>query len=216
MTTPNDIAAIEAKLADIEARRLIVNERAAEAAAGLARARDAHAAHVAAVVAGTASPDAAASPLPDAEFRASIAQQAVQAVEAEYAETSELLRQARHAARVAAREADLAAAAQLAAEVDAAAEASAGSSNHTAKRIPAHCWRRCCTPTSRRRTGSTSSRRAARRLPNAPGAHDRSTWRVKQLRWRPEMPHTCTVWAMKSKRPPRSCTTMMKIATTEE
>ena len=58
----------------------------------------------------------------DAEFRVSIAQQAVQAIEAEYAETSELLRQARHAARVAAREADLEAAAQLAAEVDAAAE----------------------------------------------------------------------------------------------
>jgi hypothetical protein len=123
MTTPNDIAAIEAKLADIEARRLIVNDRAAEAAAGLARARDAHAAHVAAIVAGTASPDAAASPLPDAERQASIAQQAVQLIEAEHAETSEQLRQAKHAARIAAREADVAAAAQLAAEVDAAASA---------------------------------------------------------------------------------------------
>ncbi len=119
--TTNDIATLEAKLAEIEARRLIVNDRAAEAAGSLTRARDAHAAHVAAVVAGEASPDAAASPLHDAEFRVSIAQQAVQAIEAEYAETSELLRLARHAARVAAREADLEAAAQLAAEVDAAA-----------------------------------------------------------------------------------------------
>jgi hypothetical protein len=123
MTTPNDIATLEAKLDEIEARRLIVNERAAEAAAGLVQARDAHAEHIAAIVAGRASPDAAASPLPDAEFRASIAQQAVQAIEAEHAQTSERLRQAKRAALVAAREADLAAAAQFATEVDAAAAA---------------------------------------------------------------------------------------------
>ena len=54
------VAEIENRLGEIEARRLIVNERAAEAAAGLAQARDAHAGHIAAVAAGTASPDAAA------------------------------------------------------------------------------------------------------------------------------------------------------------
>ena len=111
---------IENQLAEIEARRVIVNERAAEAAASLVQAREAHAGHIAAVAAGTASPGAA-SPLHDAEFRVSIAQSAVQSIEAEHAEATEQLRQAKHAARVAAREADLAAAAQLAAEVDAAA-----------------------------------------------------------------------------------------------
>jgi hypothetical protein len=119
VTTLNDIPALEANLAEIAARRTIVNERAAEAAAGLAKARDAHAAHVAAVVAGKASPDAAASPLPDAEFRVSIAQSAVQSIEAEYAGTSELLRQAKLAAEIAAREADLAAAAKHAERLDA-------------------------------------------------------------------------------------------------
>ena len=122
MTTPNDIATLQAKPrrdrgAPPDRERTGCGEQP-PASLG---ARDDHAAHIAAVAAGTASPDAAASPLHDAEFRVSIAQQAVQAIEAEYAETSELLRQARHAARVAAREADLEAAAQLAAEVDAAA-----------------------------------------------------------------------------------------------
>jgi hypothetical protein len=117
----NDIATLEASLAEIEARRLIVNEHAARAAAGLVQARDAHAGHIAAIVAGKASPDAAGSPFAAAETSAVIAQQAVQAIEAEYAETSELLRHAKHAALVAARDADLEAAAQLAGEVDAAA-----------------------------------------------------------------------------------------------
>jgi hypothetical protein len=123
MTTPNDIATLEAKLAEIEARRGVVNQRAAEAAAGLVQARDAHAQHIAAVVAGKASPDAAASPLPDAEFRVSIAQSAVQSIEAEHAQTSKLLRQAKHAVLAAAREADVSAAREIAGEVDAAAAA---------------------------------------------------------------------------------------------
>ena len=115
------VAEIENRLAEIEARRLIVNERAAEAATGLVQARDAHAAHVAAVAAGTASPDALPPRCMTLNSAWSIAQQAVQAIEAEHAKATEQLRQAKHAALVAAREADLEAAAKLAAEVDAAA-----------------------------------------------------------------------------------------------
>jgi hypothetical protein len=67
MTTPSDIVSLEANLAEIEARRAIVNDHAAGAAAKLAQARDAHAAHIAAIVAGKATPDVAASQVADAE-----------------------------------------------------------------------------------------------------------------------------------------------------
>lgn len=121
MTTPTDIAALEADLAEIEARRAIVNDHAAEAAAKLAQARDAHAAHISAIVAGKASPAAAASSVPNAERQASLAQEAVQAVESEHGAATAALHKAKHDAEIAARESDLAAAADLAAEVDALA-----------------------------------------------------------------------------------------------
>lgn len=116
-----NIAELESELAVLDARRVYVDELAAKAAASLVRAKEDHAAHIAAVAAGTASP-AAATALHVADATVSTAQEAVQAIEAEHAETSRLLSRAKHAALIAALQADIDAARKLAAEVDAAAE----------------------------------------------------------------------------------------------